>query len=92
MGECPPEIASLWAKAVKSNCRAAKTVLFKKWLLTGKTFSRPGVLLHAYIYRICISLAICIRGPNQKSNLAVNIPDITCLPLRGINRFNLLKF
>ena len=35
-----PELSSLWQRAVKSNCRSAKTQLFYKWMEAGKDFGR----------------------------------------------------
>ena len=42
LANVPPEVSTLWAKAVASNCRAAKTALFRKWLQSGKEFGRTG--------------------------------------------------
>ena len=38
--DVPDELQALWAKACSSNCRAAKSSLFGKWIAAGKNFGR----------------------------------------------------
>ena len=46
----PEEIQTMWAKAVSSNCRAAKTALFQKWLLAGGDYAMlPGCMQYRSI-------------------------------------------
>ena len=46
--DVPAEIQTMWNKAVGSNCKAAKTMLFQKWLSCGKDYSQLRVQ-HSYI-------------------------------------------
>ena len=36
----PAEVSALWQRAIKANCRAAKTALFYKWLEAGSDRAR----------------------------------------------------
>ena len=38
--EIPAEVSALWQRAIKANCRAAKTALFYKWLEAGADWAR----------------------------------------------------
>ena len=48
------EVVALWHRAVKANCRSAKTELFKKWLESGKDFAR---LLPS---NLCTTYSVCL--------------------------------
>ncbi|OLQ15727.1 hypothetical protein AK812_SmicGene122 [Symbiodinium microadriaticum] len=41
--DVPAEIQTMWAKAVSGNCKAAKTMLFQKWLSAGKDYAQLHV-------------------------------------------------
>ena len=77
----------MWSKAVASNCKAAKTTLFQKWLACGKDYSQI-LDRHRYIHNSMlassyyVTLILLTLSITEGSN-SISVAIIPCMsPLK----------